>query len=103
MTDLLTDRIKISDHFLRRWKDRVENLDCEEKAEAFYGKPRDRITDDEWMNFVVGSGVNTTGWKIKIRETIGAVPYSGRVVVGCWEVITRRGVAITVKWVEGGR
>ena len=97
----ILDQVLITDHFLRRWYDRVENLDIEEQAEEYFGRPREQIGDGEWIFFVQSRGICTTSWKKHVRRTIGVAPYTGRIVVGCWVVITKNGKAVTVKPAEG--
>lgn len=99
----MTNRIKVTDHFLRRWKDRVDNWDCEERAEEFYGKPRHKISDPEWIEMVRAAGIDATIWKMDIRDRLGFVPVSGQIVVGCWIVLTRNGKAVTIKPMEPSR
>lgn len=94
---MIVDYLHITDHFLRRWMERVMGIDVDELMSAHYGRPSRRYTDAQFIQMLRQQGFPTAALKSSISTQIGAAPLTGQFSFGDLVIRTEQGRAVTIK------
>jgi len=93
---MIVDRLKITNHFLRRWMERAWDIDTDALCKAHFGRPAKRIDDGQFIEMLRQNDCDPEAMKQEAARIIGRAPLNGQFQCGPWSVRTKNGWAITL-------
>lgn len=94
---MIVERLYITDHFLRRWLERIEGLDIDGAMSEFYGRPSRRYTAQQMLIMLRHQNIQIDRLRERVAGLVGPAPRSGTIRYGEFVVLSKDGRAVTIK------